>query len=96
MLWERKIELERETQSAMNAAQDGSDVLQARTHLLANTPMRTHARTHTHTHTTAATRFQAMKKEIHRMTLRYAQLMRRQEELMSDLEKVRAQSARTL
>ena len=46
MLWERKIELERETQSAMNAAQDGSDVLQARTHLLINnTPVgaRTHA-----------------------------------------------------
>ena len=57
MLWERKIELEQETQNAMNAAKDGSDVLQA------------------------------MKKEIHRMTLRSSQLMRRQEELMLDLEK---------
>jgi chromosome segregation ATPase len=57
MLWERKIELEMETQNAMNAAKDGSDVLQA------------------------------MKKEIHRMTLRASQLQRRQEELMVDLEK---------
>ena len=55
MLWERKIQLEKETQSALDPEFGGA--------ILA-----------------------AMKKEIHRMKLRYAELLRRQEKLIQDME----------
>mmetsp|Transcript_35276 Transcript_35276/g.80594 ORF Transcript_35276/g.80594 Transcript_35276/m.80594 type:complete len:891 (-) Transcript_35276:276-2948(-) len=57
MLIDRKIELERETQSAYNQEDDTGELIAG------------------------------MKKEIHRMTLRYQQLMHRQEELMVEMER---------
>jgi chromosome segregation ATPase len=54
---ERKIELEKEMQSAYMQKDEGSEVMIG------------------------------MKREIHRMQLRYAQLMRRQEELMVEMER---------
>lgn len=56
MLWERKIQLEKETQAALDP-EVGNDVVTA------------------------------MKKEIHRMEHRHAELMRRQEALIQEMEK---------
>ena len=56
MLWERKIQLEKETQAALDP-DVGNDVVTA------------------------------MKKEIHRMEYRHAELMRRQEKLIQEMEK---------
>eukprot|EP00898_Chlorokybus_atmophyticus_P004526 jgi/Chlat1/5074/Chrsp33S08960 len=56
MLWERKIQLEKETQEALDP--EAGNEIQA-----------------------------AMQKEIHRMKLRHAELLRRQEKLISDMER---------
>ena len=56
MLWEKKIQLAKETRAAVD-----SDVGQGE--------------------------IQAMKAEIHRMTVRYSQLMKQQERMIQDMEK---------
>ena len=56
LLWERKIQLEREMQDALDP-------------------------------TIGQTEIVAMKKEIHRMELRYQQLLKKQEEMIKDMER---------